>query len=297
MIYLAIALVAYLALCFLLAWKYVSPSRTLPDRPQHAVDLTIPGPVAEIPVWCTAGLAAGKPKSTTLFVLAHGYGGNRESWAQALEDLNAAGYEVVVPEMPGHGASKDGKVGFGVKEADVILAATHWALERYPEDKPRVVAVGISMGGAACWLASAKEPSLFSAIATEGAYARLDQAANRWFDMLLPAGHVLLAPVRWMAESLSGVRTSSVNPVEAAKAWKGRPSLVIHCANDALIDASHPKRLQEAAGAESWEILGVDHAQGYGAAQTEYLERLEDLAKRAQSISTSATAQPITAPK
>lgn len=281
-VYLIGAAGLYLLLCFVLAYRYVHPSGSTPQRPPNAEEITIAGPYGPIPAWSSPGLETGKPKSETVYVLCHGYGGNRESWAQTMEDLEAKGFEVVVPEMPGHGASTDRTVGFGEKESQVVIAAARWAVQRYEGSNqvPKVVAVGVSMGGAACWLASGKEPGLFSAIVTEGAYARLDEASDRWFDMLLPGGHVVLAPVRWFAEAMSGIRTDSIVPVDAAAKWKGRPALVIHCTQDRLMGDSHAKRLAEASGAELWEVPTASHACGYSEAREAYLARLLAFAER-----------------
>lgn len=320
----------YLLTCFGLAYRYVHPSRTLSTKPPNAESLSIPGPVAEIPIFCTPGLASGQPKSPVVYILVHGYGGNRDSWAQTLEDLEAKGLEVVAPEMPGHGSNPDGTVGFGLKEARCVVATAQWVRSRYaaiaPEEgrlaeakgpkegmkrigddgqgihspshplidsqthplpptpahplipsspqAPRIVLVGVSMGGAACWIASALEPKLFYAVVSEGAFARLDWASDRWFDMLLPAGNVVLRPVQWFATVLSGVSPASVAPVIDAAKWKGHHALVIQCEDDALIELKHAKELAHAAGAPTWIISVAGHAQGYSAAKPEYLERL-----------------------
>lgn len=338
MIWMLAIVCVYLLACFGLAYRYVHPSRTLSTKPPNAESLSIPGPVADIPIYCTSGLAAGRPKSQVVYILVHGYGGNRDSWAQTLEDLEAKGFEVVAPEMPGHGSNPDGTVGFGLKEARCVVATARWVRSRFASElseegqiaeskgpsegmkrlrdegqgtpspthpitdspthplshsptprfpvspshpgapsspkEPRIVLVGVSMGGAACWIASGLEPDWFQAVVTEGAFARLDWASDRWFAMLLPAGHVILRPVRWFAEAMSGVRTSSIAPVTDAAKWRGRPALIIQCEFDSLIEARHAEALAQATAAPVWTVPATGHAQGYSAAPQDYLKRL-----------------------
>lgn len=288
-IWLLVLVLAYLGVCMILAWRYVRPSRYLPEaKPEIAKDVSIPLGAATFPAWATPGLEAGRARSESVFILIHGYGGNRDSWAHALDALAAKGYEVVVPAMPGHDASPDPSVGFGPKEADYVIACARWARSQMKDQQATVVLVGLSMGGSACWLASEKEPGLFGAIVTEDSFAVLDEAVHKWFSMLFPGGRVLFAPARWFANGMAGVDPSKVRPVEAADKWHGRPALVIHCKEDQLMDASHAARLAKAAGCELWTIPNAGHAEGYSVASSEYIDRLGRVANRAWEIRVGA---------
>ncbi|MBI3721805.1 MAG: alpha/beta hydrolase, partial [Fimbriimonas ginsengisoli] len=141
---------------------------------------------------------------------------------------------------------------------------------------PKTVLVGISMGGAACWLAV--ERARADAIVSEGSFAVLDDAVRRWFDLLLPGGHVILAPVRWLAKVRSGVDPSTVRPVDGAARWRGRPALVIQGDRDRLMEMSQAKTLSEAAGCPLWVVPGAEHAQCQNLAPAEYVRRLSELA-------------------
>jgi pimeloyl-ACP methyl ester carboxylesterase len=283
-LYLALGVGAYVLLCWWLARGYVSPIRAVSSPPPSAVSEELPFGAYPIPVWATPGLARGEPSANALFVLVHGYGGNRGSWADAFEELHRRGYGVVVPEMPAHGTNADPRSGFGPKEADVLLEVTRWARSRIPKGT-RVVAVGLSMGGAACWLASQREPAAFDAIVSESAFADLESVQRHWFSKLLPGGTIVLAPVTWFGRKIAGVDPAHVRPVEAAAKWKGRPALVIHAAQDRLMPREHAERLAAAAGCELWEIPGAGHAEGYFVAKHEFLRRLETLARRLEGAS------------
>lgn len=266
---------AYLLACFGLAKLYVSPPRGLPPHPAEFSRIVLPD---HEPLWVSPGLSSDKARGKALFVMVHGYRGNVGHFAELGRRLVDQGYEVILTELAGHGDSPDAHCGFGTRESDVVVEATRWGRAKFSKP-PRVVLVGVSMGGAAAWLASAKAPELFDAVATEGAFARLDEVTDSWFDRILPQGHVAFWPVKGFASYLSGIDSSKVNPIDAAHAWNGRPALVIHCADDDLMKPSYARDLAEASGARTWTIPNAAHAQGCAIAEDEYLVRLTDLAK------------------
>jgi dienelactone hydrolase len=272
--FLAVLGCGYLLVCFALAKLYVSP----PRQKLPALRLFKRTVLADNePVWASPGLLAGKPKGHTLYVMVHGYGGGVGHWSDIGSELVVKGHEVVLPELCAHGDSPDACCGFGTKESQIIVDATRWARSRY-STPPRVVLVGVSMGGSAAWLATAKAPDLFDAIVTEGAFTRLDDVADNWFDSRLPAGHLIFWPVKSIASRIAGVDPSTVNPIEAAKQWHVKPALVVHCADDALMKESYARDLARASGANVWVIPGAQHANGASVAKAEYLKRLLALA-------------------
>jgi pimeloyl-ACP methyl ester carboxylesterase len=257
-------------LCLGLAKLYVSPLRRPPPKLKLFVRTTLPD---NEPIWVSPGLASGKPKGNTLYVMVHGLGGSIGHWAGVGGLLVAKGYEVVLPELPAHGDSPDQYCEFGTKESDIIVEATRWARSRYAKP-PRVVLVGVSLGGSAAWLATEKAPDLFDAIVTEGAFARLDDVTDNWFDSRIPAGHIIFWPVKVFAAKMVGIDSSTVNPVEAAKKWRGKPALVVHCENDILMKKSYATDLASASGAQLWFIPKAEHAQGCSVDPGDYLTRL-----------------------
>ncbi len=239
-------LVLYTVLCFVLGKNYLSPARHVPVMPAWCFLVSVPTPAGPDPAWATPGLAAGKG-APVVFVMAHGYGGNRDTWKDLLQELPKRGFDAVAPCMPGQDASPDRTVGFGVKEARVVVDTVKWVRSQYKGTPPKIVLLGLSMGGASVWLASAIDPSV-DGVVSEGAYANFEQAMNTWFDRKAPGASVYLKPVVWFASSLSGIKPGSVLPVESAALWKGKPALVVQGAEDHLIVRSHADRLSVAAG-------------------------------------------------
>jgi alpha-beta hydrolase superfamily lysophospholipase len=269
----------YLLLCFGLAKLYVNPPRSAPPTLKAFKRVTLP---SGEPVWVSDGLQAGKPKGKALYILAHGYRGGIAHFNEMGKALIAKGGDVILTELSGHGDSPGASCEFGVKDADVLIEAARWAEARYAK-RPRVVVGGVSMGGAAAWLATGKAPELFDAVVTEGAFAKLDEVTDSWFDRTMPEGHVVFWPVKFFASKLTGIDPSTVNPVDAAKKWKGKSALVIHCEADNLMRKSYSQDMAVASGGELWLIQGAEHAQGAEVAKTDYLAKLVALAANARA--------------
>lgn len=262
--------VLYLAVCFLLAYKYVYPVRFEEgDLPHWATETTIPGSNYDIPVWL------GEERGAPVYILVHGYGGSRGDWT-TLGELLAKNGTVIVPATTGQTVSPGKAVGFAVAEAEEIIACARWAKQEYGKDTP-VVVVGISMGGAASWLAAANEPDLFSAVVSEGAFSQLDTATDDFLSSRIRGGSNVFRPVKTFGHWISKCDPKTVRPIDAAKKWAGRPALVIHGGNDELFPPVHAEALSQAAGCELWIVKGARHAGVSQIAADEMAERIVNL--------------------
>lgn len=270
----------YLTACYFLARTYLNPPRYIPNTPGVLRDVTIPSAAGPDPAWATPGLAAGHPAGKTVFVLAHGYGGTRATWDGVVRDLARAGYEAVVPALPGQDASPDPSVGFGFKEADVVADAVRWARGRYPASRPpHVILLGVSLGGSACWLASQRIPDQVDAVITEGAFSRFDKTVDYWFDHILPFGSTLFHPVVLMASAMGGIDASAIRPVDAAAKWK-KPALVVEGGLDVTVPRPNADELSTAAHCPLWIVPNAIHARCYAADRKAYMAHVLAVAKQ-----------------
>jgi len=264
--FLAGLFIAYWVGCYYLAVKYVHPSVRNESGPP-------PGFQVFKQAWSSTNIDTAK----AVFVLVHGYGGNQSRWTDMATRLVKDGYGVVIPALPGHDDLAKETCGFGLKEADRVVTVVKEVRDLHHGNKPKIVLVGISMGGAACWLASEKDPSI-DAVVSEGCFARLGPATDSWFNRKMPGASLLLRPVIWFASSMSGVSPGDVNPVEAAAKWKGKPALVIHGSEDELFPVQNAHDLANASGAELWIVPDATHAHCSDLASDEYLKRIEAFA-------------------
>jgi uncharacterized protein len=260
----------YAGICFGLAGIYLSPARSVPVLPEGFSEVKI----GRAPAWVSDGLPLRS--GGTVFVFAHGYGGDRGHWKDVARDLRKQGFDSVIPAMPGQDASPVKQVGFGTTEAELLAQCFRWVRDRRPGCK--IVVVGVSMGGAAAWLASSLDPSI-DGVVSESAYARFSPAMDYWLDRAAPAGHIFLRPVVWIARAKAGIEPDSIRPEDAAAKWRGRPALVIHAGEDRLIEPWHGRRLSEAAGCELWMVPKAAHACCADVLHGRYAERLASFAK------------------
>lgn len=260
---------AYIVGCYYLASKYVRPGTQNAGPPPDGFAQSV-----GYNSWVSDTLQSGKP----VFVLVHGYGGSQYGWRDVASALRAKGFGVVIPALPGHDNRQDEKCGFGISESKTILEGADWIREKAGKDA-KIILVGISLGGAASWLAAEQDPN-FYAVATEGSFARLEPATRSWFNRKTPGATTYLAPVIWFAKRMSGVDPSTVNPVEAAAKWRGKPALVIHGDTDELFPIENGKQLAEAAGCKLWTVKGAPHAHCSSINLEKYVEQLVQLTKQ-----------------
>ncbi|RYG45262.1 alpha/beta fold hydrolase [bacterium] len=260
---------AYVAVCFRLADNYVHPHRYPAGPVSDALaDRKIPLDGLNVPVWTNAKF---DPKGT-VFVFSHGYGGNRAHWSDLMKRLAKAGYSSVALSMPGQDESPVEGVGFGVGEAETIRSAAAWLRS---QGARKVVGVGLSMGGAATWLAS----DALDAVVTDAAYPTFDQASERFLDRALPKASLLLRPMILIGANKADVVPSEIRPVDVAAGFKG-PALVIQGADDRLFPTTFADELSKAAHCDKWLVPGAGHADCASMAEEEYAHRLVGIAKR-----------------
>jgi len=281
LIYVGLALLGiYFGACYRMALGLVRPARSHLTCPAELRDALIPTRFGNTPAWCTPGLADRKP-SYVVFVLVHGFGGSRGSWTDLMDALGKRGYDSVVPCMPGQDASPVHQVGFGIPEAHVVVDTVKWV--RSQSTRPvKVVVLGVSLGGSASWIAGSEDPTI-DAIVTESAFANFGEAMNRFFDRKFPGGSVVLSPVIFFARRITGIDPATVNPIEQAKAWRGKMGLVIQAGDDSLVTPDQGERLADATQCPYWLVPGATHSKCSEVDPTGYVEHLTAVAEALES--------------
>jgi fermentation-respiration switch protein FrsA (DUF1100 family) len=266
---------AYVALCWYLAGQYLSPPRNgSAMTPPFVDDVTIQTRGGANPTWVTKNFDS----APVVFILAFGNGGIRGSFTALTDDLMKKGFASVTPCMPGQDASPEKSIGFGLAESRALEDTVAWVrLKR--QDHPKIVLLGVSMGGAACWLTVGDKPPV-DGIITESAYAELGPTVAQFFNRAVPGGNLFFRPVVWFAEWRSGLRVGDIKPVRAAAEWRGRPALIIQAAVDDLVSPNQGEQLAKATGAEYWLVTGASHAGCYEHDPKAYVERLVEFVAR-----------------
>ncbi len=256
-----------------LSSTYIHPPRNVPMLFENLTEKSYTTLGKQTPCWVTDGLDT----APVVFVLAHGYGGTRTSWADFAVRMRTRGYACILPAMPGQDASPFDSVGFGVTESSV-LAEIAEAVRKQRGPSVKIVIGGKSLGGAAAWLATQKTDQA-DAVLTEGAFARFDEAMDHWLGHVVPGGAFLLRPLVWITTARTQIRPSSIVPLEAAAAWRGKPALVIQAAEDQIMSATHASRLVEASGATYFTVAGARHVECYSVDRDGFEAHVEQLVR------------------
>lgn len=268
-LWLSLGVGLYFGMCYKLADGLIHMPRSKPDKPAEFATWQ---PIEGVNAWVTPSVADGKRE--TVFVLCHGLGGDRGYYANTGLELQKRGYQVVILPMTGQDDNPSETVGFGPAESELIRKTVR-AL-----NAKQTILVGCSLGGAAVWLAS-DEPGV-SAVVSDSAFTRLDEACNAWLKKDLPGGNIVLRPVIWFGTGKVGVKPSEVNPVEVARKWPtSQPALVIHGEKDRLFSVANADELAKASGANLWIVPDAGHAQPVD--DPTYVDCLEKLALKTKS--------------
>jgi carboxylesterase len=126
-------------------------------------------------------------------LVVHGLTGSRQSVTGVASALEAAGFDVEVPLLPGHGTTPDDLAGRGWEDWS---SAVEEAFASLADRTVKVVAVGLSMGGALATALAAAHDGEVSGLAVVNPF--IDPPAPSFQDLLgelLAAGELFLPGV------------------------------------------------------------------------------------------------------
>jgi len=101
-------------------------------------------------------------------VLVHGFTQTGDSWSEIARDL-AGEFEMIMPDLPGHGLSPLPKDGSGLREAAEAVGATGG----------RATYVGYSLGGRCCLQLALAAPQLVERLVLVGAHPGIEDESSR----------------------------------------------------------------------------------------------------------------------
>lgn len=201
-----------------------------------------------------------RSSATATVVLVHGFANwSRTPAVHAMAHALARhGFEVIVPELRGHGRS-GGRCTLGSDEPRDVEAAVRAARPDLP-----VVTVGVSLGGAACLVHAGSYGGVAATVAIssparwtgEGHLAasdRVGRVAGSW------KGRALLAVL--VRTRLASRRAPRRSPEDVVADIAPAPTVIVHDPSDQFFDASHATALYEAAREpkQMWWYEGRGH--------------------------------------
>lgn len=133
------------------------------ERVSRNVSCYIKG-YADTPIYCKIYMQKRFCNKWVLVV--HGYGGDGSTLAYASKKFYDKGYNVVVPDLRGHGKSGGRYIGMGQLDSRDIINIIHLIIKG--NNKAEIILYGVSMGGASVLMtASEKLPQNVKAVISD----------------------------------------------------------------------------------------------------------------------------------
>jgi pimeloyl-ACP methyl ester carboxylesterase len=224
-------------------------------------------PVDLVCTFATPGGADGRP--TLLFL--HGKGGNATEWLPDARRALACGFNVLVPDLRGHGRSGGKFITFGVLERGDLGRAVEAAVERFGIDGGRIAVQSCSYGGTPA-LQFAAGNAAVRALWLESPFGDAPAMARHYLHLKsgLPSWALGLT-TRWaLARADARVRRAiglrrneglaAMDPVRAAERIRC-PVALVYGARDELTLPEFLGRLEEALPRSTmvWEVKTAGH--------------------------------------
>lgn len=211
-------------------------------------------------------LPAKVPTAKTV-LLAHGYVSNAKEMGDfARFYFEKLGYNVLMPDARGHGASEGDYIGFGWHERRDYLSWIRWATNHIGEDV-QIVLHGISMGAATVMMVSGEElPKQVKAIVEDCGYTTVNEELSYQLKRMY---HLPAFPLMSLTSIITNFKAGYLfSEASALKQVKKNitPMLFIHGGEDTFVPTEMVYRLYDACNADK-ELLIVEGA-GHGLAYT-----------------------------
>ena len=239
---------------------------------------------AEDDVPLFAHILTPNPLSRDWAVLAHGWNGTWVETMHLARNWARLGYNLLVPDMRGHGRSGGEFVGMGWLDRRDLICWVRWLVERKGADI-RVVLHGHSMGGASVCMAAGEGdlPSQVVGVVSDCAYS---DVLNVFGPIMREGMSLPPHPTLEFARLALRVRPGGYDLVkacpEAALRHARVPVLILHGEHDVFVPPYMAKRLYDAlpAGLGRLETFdGAGHVQAPFADPGRYWAAVAELAE------------------
>jgi hypothetical protein len=218
-----------------------------------------------------------KKRAATIVVL-HGVKKNRTDVVRAAIVLRLVGFNVLVFDGRGHGASEGRFVTYGFYERRDVESAIDWLVKEKSIDRTRVGLAGESMGAAIALQVAARN-SWIRAVWADSPFASLERVTSEFIERVTHLPRTVLHPVLWTTMQVANYRGKfdirTIDPQALARRITC-PVYLVHGTADQLIGHEHSANIHEAlqGDKEIWLVRGARHARSARYAKEEYSERL-----------------------
>ncbi|GHO46479.1 alpha/beta hydrolase [Ktedonospora formicarum] len=158
-------------------------------------------------------LAIANPKAPTI-ILVHGFKTNRTDMLPAARILFGGGYNVLLYDSRGCGASEGWGITLGVREPEDVLGAVKYLKGRSDLSNKHFGLVGNSLGSGIALMAAAHEPSILATVADSVWIDSHDQIQRMGNMRLGPLTLPLLPYEPTLVDQLIGAHLADTRPID-----------------------------------------------------------------------------------
>ena len=194
-------------------------------------------------------------------IVVHGYGGRGKLMSDKSKYFYDMGYNVLIPDLRGHGKSEGDYIGMGWKDRLDIISWINFIIKENPNAE--IVLHGTSMGAATVLMTSGENlPSNVKAIVADCAYTSAwDEFSYQLETYLKVPSYYILNVTNMVTKLKAGYSLKEASALESVKKATV-PILFIHGDKDKFVPYSMMDKLYDATNSpkEKLTIEGGEHA-------------------------------------
>lgn len=194
-------------------------------------------------------------------IVVHGYGGSGKLMSDKSKYFYDMGYNVLIPDLRGHGKSEGDYIGMGWKDRLDIISWINFIIKENPNAE--IVLHGTSMGAATVLMTSGENlPSNVKAIVADCAYTSAwDEFSYQLETYLKVPSYYILNVTNMVTKLKAGYSLKEASALESVKKATV-PILFIHGDKDKFVPYSMMDKLYDATNSpkEKLTVEGGEHA-------------------------------------
>jgi len=271
-------IIFYVALCIVYAHVFTtSPIRSLGKDLPTNVGLPyeeISFPSSDNPKITLRGWFIPNDKTKQAIILVHGQNSNRTQMLHVGKPLWDKGYNLLLFDMQGHGASDGEFYTFGQNEQWGVVGAANYLKGRGFKSES-IGALGWSLGAVSSLMAFGQSHDI-KAVVSDSGYGDFARMISTRFTEQTHLPGIFLAGILVSGSIFRGMDVNKIRPEDAVKNTGGRKALIIQGTVDQTVPVSEAHKIIAAGGSnvESWILPGVGHADAFWQNEPEYISRV-----------------------
>ncbi|KXU45377.1 MAG: alpha/beta hydrolase [Longibaculum muris] len=203
-------------------------------------------------------------------IMVHGYRGDGASIIAPIKKFYKQGYNLLIPDLRGHGLSEGDYIGMGWDDRLDILKWIDYILLK--NQNAKIVLYGVSMGGATVMnVAGEKLPQAVKAIIEDCGYTSVWDIFKSHIDMPEIESELAMHMASLVTKVRAGYYLEDVQPIEQVKKSQ-TPMLFIHGREDHFVPFSMLDELYQAATCPKQKLIveGAKHANSCSVDESTY---------------------------